>query len=638
MCGITGIWDRTGKLSAATLSDAARRMTATLAHRGPDDHGVWLDPAAGLALGHRRLSIIDLSPEGHQPMVSSSSRYVISFNGELYNFGELRDLLARNHHHRFRGGSDTEVLLAACEQWGLAGALNRFNGMFAFALWDAQEQTLHLVRDRMGEKPLYYGWFDGSLVFGSEMRAIRAYAPVCSRLEIDRDALAAYLRLNYVPAPQSIYQGVAKLPAGTVLTVRTGGRSGEPEPESYWPLAEVVIKARQGHAPLSDSEATDRLDMLLRDAVRMRMRSDVPLGAFLSGGIDSSTIVAFMQAEADRPVRTFTVGFTDRVLDESDHARAVARHLGTDHIEIRLSPAAALEVVPRLPEMYDEPFADPSQLPTAVIADAARRHVTVCLSGDGGDEIFGGYNRYVQGQRAWSLLNRIPRAVRAAVSRALLATPPIVRDRMLSPAKAQKLAELLRVRTGAEVYAALVSAWDEPDRVVIGGHERHIWLGDDQLPRELEGLAERMMFLDSVSTLPDEMLVKVDRASMAVGLEVRVPLLDSRLVEFAWGLPPDMRIRDGKGKWILRQLLHRHVPQHLVDRPKIGFDPPIAEWLRGPLRPWAEALLEPSRLHREGYLAAAPVQRCWAEHLRGTRNWDYRLWGVLMFQAWLERQ
>ncbi|HEV2122774.1 MAG TPA: asparagine synthase (glutamine-hydrolyzing), partial [Chloroflexota bacterium] len=559
MCGIAGAWDLEARVTAERLRNTAHQMTATLRHRGPDDEGVWVDPEVGLALGHRRLSIIDLSPEGHQPMASPTSRYVVTYNGELYNFRELRNELARHHHVRFRGGSDTEVLLAACDAWGLRGALDRMNGMFAFGLWDMQDRVLHLVRDRMGEKPLYYGWVSGVLVFGSELRALVAHPIAHDRLEVDLDALSAYLQLNYVPAPHSIYRGISKLPAGSVLTVRADEPGARPEPHSFWPFPEVVSKARVDRKPMSDAEAIDQLDTLLHDAVRLRMNSDVPLGAFLSGGIDSSTIVALLQAESNQPVRTFTVGFGDKALDESGHARAVARHLGTDHTEIHLSPGAALEIVPRLPEAYDEPFADPSQLPTMAIAEVARAHVTVCLSGDGGDEVFGGYNRYTQGQRAWRVLSGVPYPLRRLAARALLRAPGAVLSRFIPPAKAQKLANVLQVSSAAELYPALVSAWDDPDRVVVGGRRPELWMEVDQIPTELEGTAELMMFLDSVSTLPDEMLAKVDRASMAVGLEVRVPLLDPRVVELAWALPLDMRIRDGKGKWLVRQVLDRYV-------------------------------------------------------------------------------
>ena len=639
MCGIAGAWDPAGRSSGEELAAIGGGMVSALRHRGPDDEGIWVDEPAGVTLAHRRLSIIDLSAEGHQPMVSGSGRYVISFNGELYNFEALRLELSRLHH-RFRGGSDTEVLLAACDEWGLAAALERFNGMFAFALWDASDRTLHLVRDRLGEKPLYYGVLGGTLVFGSELGALRAHPRAAGALEVDRDALARYLRLNYLPAPQSIYRGVAKMPAAGLLTVRAGdlAAGGPPQPRSYWPFAEVVAKARRNRSALDDGDAVDELDRLLQDAVKLRMQADVPLGAFLSGGIDSSTVVALMQAQAERPVRTFTVGFSDPRLDESAHARAVARHLGTDHTEVQLSPDAALDLVPRMPDVYDEPFADPSQLPTTAIAQVARRHVTVCLSGDGGDEVFGGYNRYTQGERAWKLLAPVPPVVRRGAARALLALPPSALSRFVAPAKAQKLAALLQVGSPAELHPVLVSSWDDPDSLVVGGREQNGSSVDDGLPAELEGTAERLMFLDSLTTLPDEMLAKVDRASMSVGLEARVPLLDPRLVELAWALPLGMRIRNGEGKWLLRQVLHRYVPADLVERPKTGFDPPVAAWLRGPLRPWAEALLDPSRLRGEGYLRPEPVTRCWDEHRSGARNWDYRLWAVLMFQAWLERQ
>ncbi|MDQ3896032.1 MAG: asparagine synthase (glutamine-hydrolyzing), partial [Actinomycetota bacterium] len=583
----------------------------------------------------RRLSVIDLSADGHQPMVSGSGRYVVTFNGEVYNFEALRRELS-GLHHRFRGGSDTEVLLAACDEWGLAGTLERCNGMFAFALWDAHQRVLHLVRDRLGEKPLYYGVVGGVLVFASELAALRAHPAARGRLAVDRDALARYLRLNYLPAPHSIYRGVAKLAAGTVLTVRADDVASDLQPaRSYWPLADVVAKVRGNRSALDDGGAVDELDRLVQDAVKLRMQADVPLGAFLSGGIDSSTVVALMQAQADRPVRTFTVGFRDPRLDESAHARAVARHLGTDHTEVELSPDVALDLVPRLPEIYDEPFADPSQLPTTAIAHVARGHVTVCLSGDGGDEVFGGYNRYTQGERAWRLLEPVPQALRQGAARALLAVPSAGLARFVPPAKAQKLASLLRVGSLDDLHPALVSSWEDPDALVVGGHEPPV---ESEVPAELESTAERLIFLDSLTTLPDEMLAKVDRASMSVGLETRVPLLDPRLVELAWALPLDMRIRGGKGKWLLRQVLYRYVPADLVERPKTGFDPPVAEWLRGPLRPWAEALIAPARLRREGYLRPDPVTRCWDEHQSGARNWDYRLWAVLMFQAWLERQ
>lgn len=637
MCGIAGAWRLAADRPAEELEGLVGAMTLALRHRGPDDEGFWVDAGAGVALGHRRLSVIDLSAAGHQPMASASGRYLLTYNGELYNFQELLAQLSALGV-RFRGHSDTEVLLAAFDRWGLKATLDRCNGMFAFGLWDTRERALHLVRDRMGEKPMYYGWVDGTLLFGSELGALRAHRRFRSAAEVDRDVLSLYLRLNYVPAPHSIYTGVAKLAAGTVLTVRAGDRPGGARPWSYWPFTDVVAGAIASRRSVSDPEATEELDRLLREAVRLRMHSDVPLGAFLSGGVDSSAVVALMQDQAQRPVRTFTVGFADPRLDESAAARAVARHLGTDHTEVELSPGAALDIVPRLPGIYDEPFADPSQLPTVAIAEVARRHVTVCLSGDGGDEAFGGYNRYTVGQRLWSRLRHVPRPVRSAAARGLLGVPPRVADRFLPAAKAQKLAAVLGVGSPADVYRALVSSWDDPDALVVGGHEPPWGPATAELPAGLDDVAEQMMFLDSVSTLPDEMLAKLDRASMTVALETRVPLLDHRVVEHSWGLPVGMRIKDRQGKWLLRQVLHRYVPRHLLEGPKRGFDPPVAEWLRGPLRPWAEELLGRSRLEREGFLQADVVTRCWSEHLAGARDWDYRLWGVLMFQSWLENQ
>jgi asparagine synthase (glutamine-hydrolysing) len=641
---VSGVLDVAGRAETATvLAGTAGAMAQTLAHRGPDAGGVWTDANGAVSLGHRRLSIIDLSSDGAQPMRSAGGRYVLSYNGELYNFRALRAELSS---YPFRGGSDTEVLLAAVERWGVRGALERANGMFAFALWDTRRRELHLARDRVGEKPLYYTWLGGQLAFASELKALRAHpwfdAPV------SRSALTLLLRFSYIPAPYSIHEGVWKLPAGGLLTVSADGPPGNGTPESYWSLRDVAVRGQRDPFRGSAEEACTELGSLLEASVRGRLESDVPLGAFLSGGVDSTTVVAFAQAASDRPISTFTVAMDDPRLDEAEHARAVASYLGTDHHEVRCSPADALELVPRLSQMYDEPFADPSQLPTALISAVARRHVTVCLSGDGGDEVFGGYNRYVLGQKTWRWMQRTPSAARAAGARLLLSAEPDTWDRWGARAervlpggarqrgygvKAHKLAGLMSATSEEALYLRLVSQWHDPAAVVLGAVEPPTVVTEPGSAPEFADLTARMMYLDAMTTLPDNMLVKVDRASMAVSLETRLPLLDPAVVEFAWRLPADLKIRGGVGKWVLREVLHQRVPKGLVERPKIGFDPPLGEWLRGPLREWAEDLLSARRLEEQGFLSAPAVRRVWGEHLSGRRNHDYPLWAVLMFQA-----
>jgi asparagine synthase (glutamine-hydrolysing) len=648
MCGIAGILDTPASTSVEQLGRFAAAMSGTLRHRGPDDEGVWVDAPSGIALGHRRLAIIDLSVEGHQPMASSDGRWVLNFNGEIYNHGELRSRLASGGHG-FRGHSDTEVLVEAIAAWGLDRTLTATNGMFAFAAWDSHDRRLHLVRDRLGEKPLYFGWAGSRFVFGSELKALRA-APDFDP-DIDRDVLALYLRLGYVPAPHCIYRRVWKLNAGCRISVdRTTPVGCDVEQSSWWSLLGVIEGSPR--RPAVDATTVDEVEALLADAVGLRMQADVPLGAFLSGGIDSSTVVALMLARAPGRVRTFTVGFGDAAYDETADASAVARHLGTDHTEIRLTPADALGAVTRLPDVYDEPFADPSQLPTLLVSEAARRHVTVSLSGDGGDEVFGGYNRYVLGDLAWRRARRIPVSVRRAAARTLLSASPHAWDRVIGAAeralpdrlrvrnpgdKLHKLAAALGAGTPADLLRRLVSQWDQPNAIVKGGTEATTML-DASSSLAMATVAEQMMCLDTMMTLPDQMLAKVDRASMAASLEVRVPLIDHRIVELMWSLPIEARIRDGRGKWLLRQVLSRHLPHELIDRPKMGFDFPIARWLRGPLRAWSDDLLDGTRLAADGYLEAGPIGDRWREHLSGRRNWDYSLWTILMFEAWLERQ
>ncbi len=652
MCGIAGF---VGANQGNSGQFAARvgTMTSALVHRGPDDAGAWVDVEAGVALGHRRLSIIDLSAQGHQPMESAGGRFVITFNGEIYNFQAIRRQLdeAAAGALRWRGHSDTEVMLAAFEAWGVEGALQRLNGMFAFALWDRKERRLHLARDRMGEKPVYYGWSKGTFLFGSELKALRAHPAFDAR--IDRGAITLLLRYGCIPAPYSIYQGVKKLTPGTLATLTLPQiRAGEePSLSRYWSLRDVAGQGVALRATLSDAEAVGQLDALLRNAVAQQMVADVPLGAFLSGGVDSSAIVALMQAQSARPVKTFTIGFSEEGFNEAVHARAVARHLGTDHSELYVTPAQARAVIPRLSMLYDEPFSDSSQIPTFLVAQLARQHVTVALSGDAGDELFGGYNRYLLAGTIWRMMGWLSPGLRRTIAGGLMALSPATLNRVhgvvsallprrlrvaLPGDKAHKLSEILAAGSPEAIYRDLVSHWKAPADIVIGATEPPTVLTEQAAWPALRDFEQRMMYLDAVSYLPDDILVKVDRAAMGVSLETRVPFLDHRVVEFAWRLPLSMKIRNGQGKWILRQVLNKYVPNKLIERPKMGFGVPIDAWLRGPLREWAESLLEETRLRREGFFHPAPIRNKWREHLSGERNWQYYLWDVLMFQAWHE--
>ena len=651
MCGFAGILDPGRRRDAAALERLAAAMAAALAHRGPDDTGTWVDANAGVALGHRRLAVIDLSPEGHQPMVSASGRYVVAYNGEIYSFREIRSELERaGLAPQWRGHSDTEVLLAAVEAWGLEGALRRCVGMFAFALWDRRERALWLVRDRMGEKPLYYGWVGGALAFASELKALRRVPGWTGR--VDRGALALFMRHAYVPAPWSIHEGVRKLPPGCVVRFDLRSAPGSwPEPRPYWSLLDAVRAGLADPLPEEPETCAEAVEEVLRRSLAGQMVADVPLGAFLSGGIDSSAVVALMQDMGDRPVRTFTIGFHEAAYNEAEDAARVARHLGTDHTELYVTPREAMDVIPRLPEIWDEPFADASQIPTFLVSRLARAHVTVALSGDGGDELYGGYSRYVWALGLWRRIRRLPAPARRGLASAIEVVPPMAWERLfglLGPVlpprlrqrnpgtKMHKLADVLRKGSLAEVFLKLTSHWDEPTVAVRGAQEPATVLSDPARQPALPTFLERMMYLDGVTYLPDDILVKVDRAAMAVSLETRAPFLDHRVVETAWRVPVSLKLRDGKGKWLLRRILHRYVPPALVERPKMGFGVPIEDWLRGPLRDWAEALLEEARLRREGYLNPAPVRRIWREHLAGRGSWQYWLWDVLMFQAWLE--
>ena len=621
-------------------------MIRPLTHRGPDDEGVWVDEAAGIALGFRRLAIIDLSPSGHQPMTSASRRFHLVFNGEIYNFCELRQQL-EGLGHRFRGHSDTEVILAAFEQWGIREAITRAVGMFAMAVWDTTVRELSLVRDRLGKKPLFVYHQSGLVTFGSELKALVS-GPSFDRT-INTQALQSYLRYLYVPAPQCIFQQVVKIPAGHILTIRDA-RHPLPPSTSYWSLSDVARAGLESQFDGTDEDAVDELDRLLGDAVCRRLQSDVPLGALLSGGIDSSAVVALMQEKSSRPTRTYTIGFDDDAFDEASHAARVAESLGTDHTALHLTGEDARSLVPRLPYIFDEPLADPSELPTLLVSQLARRDVTVALSGDGGDELFGGYNRYVYGTRVLPRVDRIPRPLRLAVAAGVRCVPSGAWDRLAAlstivpglPAsrvgeRIGKLTHVMAASSVGDMYCSLLSAWQRPAH--LANHHRTI---DDVNASVLDAaepveLLDRMMLADQMTYLPDDLLAKLDRASMAVSLEVRAPLLDHRVVEFSWRLPRRFKLRDGIGKWILRQVLYRRVPKAIVERPKMGFSVPIDRWLRGPLRGWADGFLNLTELRRAGLPNPTEIIRSWRDLQAGRAANGTRVWAVIMFQAWRAR-
>ena len=649
MCGIAGLLDPQRTTSIDRLARLATEMADALAHRGPDDSGRWVDPDGRVAFGHRRLSVVDLSPAGHQPMVSADERWVLVDNGEIYNHPVLRRRLESEGLH-FRGTSDTEVLLGAVQRWGVDAALELVEGMFALALWDRRDQRLHLARDRFGEKPLYYGWVGGQLAFASELKSfsrIPGFSP-----ELDRESVALFLRHNCIPAPHTIYRGIAKLAPGETVTFDREVRPGPlPPPRPYWSALEAVEDALRRPLHERGTDLVDRVEHVLSTSVADRMLADVPVGAFLSGGIDSSLIVALMQQHSARPVRTFTVGFADRAFDESQEAAAVAAHLGTEHTELRLTDADATAVIPELPEIWDEPFADTSQIAVLLVSRLARSQVTVSLSGDAGDELFAGYNRHAWLDRIWKGAARVPDPVRRLAGSTLTHLPPALVDgaarvtgllpsryRVRNPStKVAKLGKVLAAPGPEEAYLALVSHWDRPDAVALGSTAGATVASEPARWPALPSITEQMLWLDLVGYLPDDILVKVDRAAMAVSLETRVPFLDREVFDLAWRLPLDAKLRGGTTKWILREVLHRHVPPAIVDRPKMGFGLPIGTWLRGPLRGWAEDLLGESRLRREGVFDPAPVRAAWSEHLSGRRDLGYELWDVLAFESWLER-
>lgn len=652
MCGIAGFMHSAGTCDIGKDKSVLKEMTGRLSHRGPDDGGHWHDALHGVGLGHRRLSIVDLSPNGRQPMQSASSRYVLVFNGEIYNHLQLRSTLeSAGHSPAWRGHSDTETLLAGFDAWGIRATVERAIGMFAFAVWDRESAALTLVRDRLGEKPLYYGWQRRGgapvFLFGSELKALQVHPAFED--DIHRGALSLQLRHGYIPGPYSIYRDVAKLPPGHMVTVSR--RRREPEMVAYWSALDAGLSGAGKPVPCDPEQAVNQLESLLEDAVRQQMVADVPLGAFLSGGIDSSTIVALMQRQSMRPVKTFSIGFHEDGYNEAEHAKAVAAHLGTEHTGLYVTARDALAVIPQLPALYDEPFSDPSQIPTFLLSRLARQHVTVSLSGDAGDELFSGYSRYGRTARLWNRLSATPVAVRRMAALALRSVSPQSWDQLTQPFKPilpagirsgnvghklHKGAGLLQSGSIDALYHGIMSHWLDPASVVIGGAEPLTsmtcglpgFCGQDALTQ--------MMMQDLHTYLPDDILVKVDRAAMGVSLETRVPFLDHRIVEFALRLPQSLKWREGQTKWVLRQVLYRHVPRALIDRPKAGFAVPIGQWLRGPLRDWAHVLLAPERLRNEGFLEAGPIVQKWNEHLSGACNWEHHLWNVLMFQAWLE--
>jgi len=654
MCGIAGFLSNDRQIVMNGM-EVLLNMTRTLSHRGPDDNGAWSDKSNGIGLGHTRLSILDLSEKGHQPITSACGRYVMSFNGEIYNFRDIKITLEKKGHY-FTGSSDTEVLLESISEWGLEGAIEQCNGMWAFALWDKKERTLSLCRDRIGKKPVYYGLTGDSFVFASELKAIKTFPGFSGRL--DRKSITSYLRHNYVPSPYSIFEGIGKLPPASIITLSVQELSDAcnirklNKPKQYWSI-KAIVERHISH-PCKDrfGETLNNLDNVLKHAVSRRMISDVPLGAFLSGGIDSSIVVAMMQQCSEIPVNTFSIGFKEEQYCEAKYAKEIAKYLGTRHTELVVQAKQALDVIPELPHIYDEPFSDVSQIPTYLLSRMTREHVTVALSGDGGDEMFAGYNRYVMGNNIWKTIGWAPEGARkifasscvrntvnSKIGRNLLHVGsrfPGFNQINYATDRLDKLSEIISAPSKEDMYRRLVSHWKSPEEIVVGGEEPVTALTDVDSKISDLGLMESMMYFDAITYLPDDILTKVDRASMAASLEVRCPLLDREVIELSWKIPMSMKTKGSNGKYILKKLLAQYLPERLFDRPKMGFGVPIDSWLRGSLRDWAEDLLSAEKIKREGVFRSAPIRALWKEHLSGKRNWQYYIWDILMFQAWLD--
>jgi|APSaa5957512535_1039671.scaffolds.fasta_scaffold27084_2 asparagine synthase (glutamine-hydrolysing) len=646
MCGITGFIEKTEKKIAESNLNL---MVQEIKHRGPDSNGIWYDENNGIGLAHARLSILDLTSAGHQPMASYSERYIISFNGEIYNHLLLRENLKKSGINIiWRGHSDTETLLACIDTWGLEKTIKKCSGMFAIVIFDKKENSIYLIRDRMGEKPLYYGVQNGVFLFGSELKALKRHPAFQG--EIDRNSLALQLKYNYIPTPYSIYKGIKKLTPGTILKVGVNSKYANIEaigiPVDFWSLKEVAINGQSNIYTGNAIEAVNDLNKLLLQSVKEQMEADVPLGAFLSGGIDSSLIVSLMQSQSSSPVETFSIGFDEEGYNEAIYAKQIAQYLGTKHTELYVSALDAMSVIPKLSSLYDEPFSDSSQIPTYLVSAMTKSSVTVSLSGDAGDELFGGYNRYLWTRKIWDKVKFMPPSVRRFIAWGMKSVSPIVWNKILRQIvsmplpgdKIHKLANLLPAQSAEDFYFYLISHWHDVDNIVIGSEYSADPVVNNSAKLDLGSIEQNMMYLDSMSYLPDDILTKVDRAAMGVSLETRIPFLNHHVVEFAYQLPLSMKIQNGESKWILKQVLDKYIPREMMERPKMGFGVPIDTWLRGPLRDWAESLLDESRLKQEGFFHAEPIRKKWNEHLSGSHNWQHHLWDVLMFQAWLDEQ